>query len=179
MNKQKRNLILMAAAAAAVVLAVILIAVLGSTGRGSEKATLTQYYTAMYAENGGGMDAVVDCLVPDRQQSYYDTATAGGTNFNQMMAWRVEAMSMVGDNVRVTVDILSVSAESASDLAQVRQTYSNAQRCRTVAFRLTLTGDQSAQEFVGVMPLVCLDGRWYMTDTDAGLKRVVNEETGE
>ena len=54
MNKQKRNLILMAAAAAAVVLAVILIAVLGSTGRGSEKATLTQYYTAMYAENGGG-----------------------------------------------------------------------------------------------------------------------------
>ena len=120
MNKQKRNLILMAAAAAAVVLAVILIAVLGSTGRGSEKATLTQYYTAMYAENGGGMDAVVDCLVPDRQQSYYDTATAGGTNFNQMMAWRVEAMSMVGDNVRVTVDILSASAESASDLARVR-----------------------------------------------------------
>ena len=86
---------------------------------------------------------------------------------------------MVGDNVRVTVDILSVSAESASDLAQVRQTYSNAQRCRTVAFRLTLTGDQSSQEFVGVMPMVCLDGRWYMTDTDAGLKRVVNEETGE
>ena len=29
------------------------------------------------------------------------------------------------------------------------------------------------------MPMVCLDGRWYMTDTDAGLKRVVNEETGE
>ena len=46
MNKQKRNLILMAAAAAAVVLAVILIAVLGSTGRGSEKAITNVWQSA-------------------------------------------------------------------------------------------------------------------------------------
>ena len=173
MNKQKRNLILQIAVGVIVVAAVILAAVLGSTGRGSEKGTLAQYYTAMYSEEGGGMDAIVDCLAPSLQQDYYNRITVGGTNFNQLSAWRLEAMNMVGDNIRVKVEIINDLAESSTDLAQIKMTYPTADRYHVVAFQLTLTGSQGSEAFVGVMPLVQMDGTWYMTTADAGLKRVV------
>ena len=38
---------------------------------------------------------------------------------------------------------------------------------------MTLSGSQGSEAFVGVMPLVQMDGTWYMTTADAGLKRVV------
>ena len=173
MNKQKRNLILQIAIGAIVVAAVILVAVVGSTGRGSEKGTLTQYYTAMYSEEGGGMDAIVDCLVPALQQDYYNQVTVGGTNFNQLSAWRLEAMNMAGDNIRVKVEIINDLDESSTDLAQIKMTYPTADRYHVVAFQMTLSGSQGSEAFVGVMPLVQMDGTWYMTTADAGLKRVV------
>jgi hypothetical protein len=173
MNKQKRNLILQIASGAIVVAAVILVGVVGSTGRGSEKGTLTQYYTAMYSEEGGGMDAIVDCLVPALQQDYYNQVTVGGTNFNQLSAWRLEAMNMVGDNIRVKVEIINDLDESSTDLAQIKMTYPTADRYHVVAFQMTLSGSQGSEAFVGVMPLVQMDGTWYMTTADAGLKRVV------
>ena len=177
MNKQKRNLILAIAAAIAVVAAVIFIAIVGSTGRGSEKGTLTQYYTAMYTEEGGGMDAIVDCLVPSMQQDYYNTVTVGGTSFNQLVAWRMEAMNMVGSDIRVKVEIINDLAESSTDLAQIKMTYPAADRYHVVAFQMTLTGSEGSEDFVGVMPLVQMDGTWYMTTADAGLKRVVEDGT--
>ena len=177
MNKQKRNLILSIAAAIVVVAAVIIIAVVGSTGRGSEKGTLTQYYTAMYTEEGGGMDAIVDCLVPSMQQDYYNTVTVGGTSFNQLVTWRMEAMNMVGSDIRVKVEIINDLAESSTDLSQIKMTYPTADRYHVVAFQMTLTGSEGSEDFVGVMPLVQMDGTWYMTTADAGLKRVVEGET--
>lgn len=177
MNKQKRTLILCVAAAVVVVIAVILLAVMGSTGRGSEKGTLTQYYTAMYSEEGGGMDAIVDCLVPSKQQDYYNTVTVGGTNFNQLIAWRLEAVNMVGDNIQVKMEIINGLDETATDLNLIKMTYPTAQRYHVVAFQMTLTGSEGSEAFVGVMPMVQMDGTWYMTTTDAGLKRVVEGET--
>ena len=179
MNKQKRNLILFAVAAVIVVAAVILLAVVGSAGRGSEKGTLTQYYTAMYSEEGGGMDAIVDCLVPSMQQDYYNTVTVGGTSFNQLTAWRLEAMNMVGDNIQVKVEIINDLEESSTDLAQIKLTYPTADRYHVVAFQMTLTGSAGSEDFVGVMPLVQMDGTWYMTTADAGLKRVVEDGTAQ
>ena len=38
---------------------------------------------------------------------------------------------------------------------------------------LEYSGSQGSEAFVGVMPLVQMDGTWYMTTADAGLKRVV------
>ena len=160
MNKQKRSLILSIAAAIVVVAAVIIIAVVGSTGRGSEKGTLTQYYTAMYTEEGGGLDAIVDCLVPSMQQDYYNTVTVGGTSFNQLVAWRMEAMNMVGSDIRVKVEIINDLAESSTDLAQIKMTYPAADRYHVVAFQMTLTGSEGSEDFVGVMPLVQMDGTW-------------------
>lgn len=177
MNKQKRNQILFLAAAVIVVAAVILVAVLGSTGRGSEKGTLTQYYTAMYSEEGGGMDAIVDCLVPSMQQDYYNLVTVGGTSFNQLTSWRLEAMNMVGDNIQVKVEIINDLAESSTDLAQIKMSYPDADRYHVVAFQMTLSGSEGSEDFVGVMPLVQMDGTWYMTTADAGLKRVVEDGT--
>lgn len=177
MNKQKRNLILAIAGAVIVVAAVILVAILGSTGRGSEKGTLTQYYTAMYSEEGGGMDAIVDCLVPSMQQDYYNAVTVGGTNFNQLTSWRLEAMNLVGDNIQVKVEIINDLDESSTDLTQIRMTYPTADRYHVVAFQVTLSGSRGSEDFVGVMPLVQMDGTWYMTTSDAGLKRVVEDGT--
>lgn len=177
MNKQKRNQILFLAAAVIVVAAVILLAVVGSTGRGSEKGTLTQYYAAMYTEDGGGMDAIIDCLVPSMQQDYYNTVTVGGTSFNQLTSWRLEAMNLVGDGIQVKVEIINDLDESSTDLAQIKQTYPEADRYHVVAFQMTLTGSEGAEDFVGVMPLVQMDGTWYMTTADAGLKRVVEDGT--
>lgn len=173
MNKQKRNLILAIVAAVLVVAAVILAAIVGSTGRGSEKGTLTQYYTAMYDEDGGGMDAIVDCLTPSLQQDYYNAVTVGGTSFNQLVAWRMEAINLVGEDIQVKVEIINDLAESSTDLAQIKMTYPTADRYHVVAFQLTLSGAEGSEEFVGVMPLVQMDGTWYMTTADAGLKRVV------
>ncbi len=172
-NKTKQ--ILAIAGAVILVAAIILTAIFTSSGRGSEKGTLTQFYTAMYSEEGGGMDAIVDCLIPQNQQEFYNTVTLGGTSFSQLSAWRMEAVQLVGDQIDVQVEIMDSLDESSSDLKLVQMNYPNAQRYRVVSFKLTLTGSDGSEDFVGVMPLVQMDGTWYMASNDAGLKRVVPE----
>ncbi len=168
----KKNLLI--AGAAVLALAIILVAVLGSTGRGSEKATLTDFYTAMYCDEGGGIDAIVDCLLPAMQQEFYNNTTMGGTNFSQLSTWRMEAMQLVGDNIKVKVELQDSLEESATGLASIRQVYPDVQRYRVVSFKLTLTGSEGTEDFLGVMPLALVDGRWYLGADDANLKRVVN-----
>ncbi len=172
-NKTKQ--ILVACGAVVLVAAVVLAALLGSVGSGSEQGTLTRFYAGMYSEEGGGMDAIVACLMPDQQQEFYDSATQGGTNFSQLSAWRMEAIQLVGDDIKVKVVITSALDENAADLQLVKQTYPTAQRYRVVAFKLTLTGSEGSEDFLGVMPMVQLDGTWYMAGSDASLKRVVSE----
>ena len=130
-------------------------------------------YAFNFKAAGGGMDAIVDCLVPSMQQEYYNAVTVGGTSFNQLVSWRVEAMNMVGEDIKVKVEIINDLAESSTDLAQIKMTYPTADRYHVVAFQLTLSGTEGSEAFVGVMPLVQMDGTWYMTTADAGLKRVV------
>ena len=60
MTKQKRNLILLAAAAAVLVVAIVLFAVLNTTGRGGERATLQQLYEGLYTTEGGGINTIID-----------------------------------------------------------------------------------------------------------------------
>ncbi len=172
-NKTKQLLAL--AGAVILVAAVVLIALVGSTGRGSEKGTLTDFYTAMYCEDGGGMEAIIDCLLPAMQDDFYNNVTMGGTNFSQLATWRMEAMQLVGDDIQVKVEIQDNLEESATALSNVKLTYPTAQRYRVVSFKLTMTGNDGTEDFLGVMPLIQMDGRWYMAQDDAGLKRVIKE----
>ena len=112
MTKQKRNLILLAAAAAVLVVAIVLFAVLNTTGRGGERATLQQLYEGLYTTEGGGINTIIDTILPAMQQEYYNSITTGGTNFSQLAMWQNEAHSMVGGNVQVSVKVLQVQ-ESA------------------------------------------------------------------
>ncbi len=179
MNKQTKMKVLAAAVAAAVVIAVICLALMGSTGSGSEKGVLQRFYTAMYNEKGGGINTMVACLAPERQQTFYNSITMGGTTFNQLATWRMEAMQLVGDQIDVKVTITGDLDETASDLAVVKQVYAGADRYRVVSFVLELTGAVGNERFVGVMPLVQIDGSWYMAADDAGLKRVVGESEAQ
>ncbi|MBP3587712.1 MAG: hypothetical protein J6J51_01655, partial [Clostridia bacterium] len=106
MNNQKRNLILLAAAAVVLVIAIVLFAVLNTSGRGGERATLQQLYEGLYTTEGGGINTIIDAILPAMQQEYYDSITTGGTNFSQLAMWQNEAHSMVGGNVQVSVKVL-------------------------------------------------------------------------
>ena len=116
MTKQKRNLILLAAAAAVLVVAIVLFAVLNTTGRGGERATLQQLYEGLYTTEGGGINTIIDAILPAMQQEYYNSITTGGTNFSQLAMWQNEAHSMVGGNVQVSVKVLQVQEDSATTL---------------------------------------------------------------
>lgn len=181
MNKQKRNLIVAAAVAVIVVVAVILFAVLSTTGRGGERATLEQLYKGLYTTDGGGLPTIIDTILPARQQEYYDSITMGGTSFTQLAMWQNEANSMVGSDVQVAVKVLQTAADSSSDLSVMRSTYgSTIEAYHPVAFQLTLTGSQGTQDLVGVLPMVRQEGRWYVLEMDAGLMRVTDDsETAE
>lgn len=176
MDKSKRNLLLMAGAALLVVAVIVGIAVSTVTGRGSEKTTLEQYYTGMYVEGGGGIPAVVDCILPAAQQDYYNEVTSGGTNFAQLGNWYAEAQSMVGDNVQVKIDMYGQTDDNASQLAQVRSEYgSDVEAYHTVSFKLTLSGNVATEEFYGVMPMIRIDGAWYLMSVDANFHQAAEE----
>ena len=176
MDKSKRNLLLMAGAAILVVAVIVGIAVSSVTGRGSEKNTLEQYYTAMYVEGGGGIPAVVDCILPAAQQDYYNQITSGGTNFTQLGNWYGEAQSMVGDNVQVKIDMYGQTQDSANNLAQVRAEYgSDVEAYHVVSFKLTLSGNVATEEFYGVMPMIRMDGTWYLMSVDADFHQAAEE----
>lgn len=180
MNKQKRNLILLAAAAVVLVVAIVLFAVLNTTGRGGERATLQQLYEGLYTTEGGGINTIIDTILPARQQEYYNSITTGGTNFSQLAMWQNEAHSMVGGNVQVSVKVLQVQEDSATTLNTMRATYgSDIEAYHPVAFQLTLTGDSGSQDLVGVLPMARQSGTWYVLEMDAGLMRVVDDETAE
>ena len=157
MNKQKRNLILLAAAAAVLVVAIVLFAVLNTTGRGGERATLQQLYEGLYTTEGGGINTIIDTILPAMQQEYYNSITTGGTNFSQLAMWQNEAHSMVGGNVQVSVKVLQVQEDSATTLNTMRATYGSAiEAYHPVAFQLTLTGDSGSQDLVGVLPTLMI-----------------------
>lgn len=176
MDKSKRNLLLIAGAAILVVAVIIGIAVSSVTGRGSEKATLEQYYRAMYVEGGGGIPAVIDCIMPAAQEAYYNEITSGGTNFTQLGNWYGEAQSMVGDNVQVKIDMYGQTQDSAATLAQVKSEYgSSVEAYHVVSFKLTLSGNVATEEFYGVMPMIRMDGKWYLMSVDADFHRAAEE----
>ena len=180
MNKQKRNLTILSAVAALVVVVVVLFAVLNTTGRGGERATLQQLYEGLYTVEGGGINTIIDTILPSMQQQYYDSITTGGTNFSQLAMWQNEAHSMVGGNVQVSVKVLQIQDDSATALNTMRATYgSDIEAYHPVAFQLTLTGDSGTQELVGVLPMARQSGTWYVMEMDAGLMRVVDDEAAE
>lgn len=176
MNKNKRTILLMAGAALLVVAVIVGIAISSVTGRGSEKTTLEQYYRGMYVEGGGGIPAVVDCILPAAQQDYYNTITNGGTNFMQLGAWYGEAQAMVGDGVQVDVELYGKTQDSASNLAQVRAEYGyDVEAYHVVSFKLTLSGNVATEEFYGVMPMVRIGGKWYLMSVDAEFHQNIEE----
>ena len=94
--------------------------------------------------------------------------------------WQNEAHSMVGGNVQVSVKVLQVQEDSATTLNTMRATYgSDIEAYHPVAFQLTLTGDSGSQDLVGVLPMARQSGTWYVLEMDAGLMRVVDDETAE
>lgn len=179
MNKNKRTPLLLAAAALVLVVLVVVIAVNSSVGRRTEAETLRQFYAAVYSDDGGGMDALIACLPPSEQDEYYDNITTGGTSFGQLTTWRMEMVPLVGYDIQVEIEILTDQAESATDLTAMKETYPGIDRYHMVAFRMTLTGSEGSEQFLGVMGMIHQDGCWYLTSADAGLKRVVNGETAE
>ena len=176
MNKNKRTILLMAGAALLVVAVIVGIAISSITGRGSEKVTLEQYYRGMYVEGGGGIPAVIDCILPAAQQDYYNTITNGGTNFMQLGAWYSEARSMVGDGVQVDVELYGKTKDNASQLAQVRSEYGHeVEAYHVVSFKMTLSGSVATEEFYGVMPMLRIDGTWYLMSIDADFHQDIEE----
>ena len=176
MDKSKRNLLLIAAAAVLVVAVIIGIAVSSVSGRGSEKATLEQYYRAMYVEGAGGIPAVVDCILPAAQQDYYNELTIGGTSFNQLAMWQNEASALVGGDVQVDIELYGQTQDSASNLAQIKSEYgSNVEAYHVVSFKLILSGSVDTVELYGVMPMLRMDGRWYLMSVDADFHQDIGE----
>ena len=171
--KQKtaiRTIVLCAAAA-------LLVLVVGlALSGGSEAQVVERYYAAMYVPESGGMEAILDCLAPDLRTEYYNNVTMGGVSFHQLGSWQLEAINLVGDQVKVAIDILSTGPDSASALAQLRQQYAGAEQAHTVSFQLTLTGEQDTAVFLGTLPMVRIEGQWYLLNSDAGLTRGVNDE---
>lgn len=175
MNKSKKAQIFTAAAAVVLVAAVIAAALLTS-GTGGEEAVLNKMYKAMYTTEGGGMPALIECIVPSQQQTYYDELTMGGTSFNQLAMWQSEASALVGGDVELEVSILQVDDDSASDLNVMRNTYgSNVQGYHLVAFRLDMRGLEGETALAGVLPMLLVDGQWYVMELDAGFRTIIEE----
>ena len=176
MDKTKRNLLMIAGAALLVVAVIVGVAVSSITGRGSEKNTLEQYFRGMYVEGGGGIPAVVDCIMPPAQEDYYNNITNCGTNFMQLGTWYAEAQALVGADVQVKVELYGKTKDNASQLAQVRSEYGHeVEAYHVVSFKMTLSGSVATEEFYGVMPMLRIDGTWYLMSIDADFHQDIEE----
>lgn len=170
-NKQKWILIGAGCAAAALVAAILIIALSG----GTEGQVLERYYAAMYTSEGGGMETLLDCLAPELREEYYNNITMGGVNFHQLGAWQLEAVSLAGDRPKVSVKVVATGGDSSSALAELRQQYAGVEQAHTVSFRLTLSGEEGTAEFLGMLPMARINGRWYLLNNDANLARIVDD----
>lgn len=164
-NHSRQKTLIAAAAIAlcvALVVAVVLFALPAYTGRATAKGTLEQYYKAIYLGEGG-IDSLIDCVIPANQDNTYNRLTTGGTNFSFLARWQSECLGVVGENPSLTVDILEEAADSRSYLATVQETYPATENFSLVAFQLNLAGDAGTESLTGVAQLLFQDGRWYVT----------------
>ena len=94
----------------------------------------------------------------------------------QLGTWYNEAQTLVGDNVQVDVEMYGQTKDNATDLAKIRSEYgSNVEAYHVVSFKLTLTGNVATEELYGVMPMLRMDGKWYLMSVDADFHRVSEE----
>lgn len=151
---------------------IVAVAVVTNTGDASPAGMLEGYYRAMYTADGGGMEDVVSYLAPKIRQETLDELTVGGTTGSQLALWRTDAAMLVGDNIRVKVKLLETREGTAAQLQTIRETYAGAESFLLCSFRLTLSGSEGEQSFVGVAPLLQLDGKWYLTAKSITLSRM-------
>lgn len=151
---------------------IVAVAVVTNTGDASPAGMLEGYYRAMYTADGGGMEDVVSYLAPKIRQETLDELTVGGTTGSQLALWRTDAAMLVGDNIRVKVKLLETREGTAVQLQAIRETYAGAESFLLCSFRLTLSGSEGEQSFVGVAPLLQLDGKWYLTAKSITLSRM-------
>jgi len=164
MEKQKKIKLAAIAAAAVLLIVVVVVALVTSTGSSAEE-TLTKYFRGKYEDNGGGVVAVSECIAPSVRQDYYDELTSGGTNFMIMTTWRTDATTLVGQDVAVSVEVVSTESGTAAQLGNIRNEFPEAEAYQTVTFRLTLTGQEGTRSFDGETPMLRTGGDWYLLGT--------------
>lgn len=168
--KKKKLLLLAAGACALAVLCLVLaFAIPAYTGRSTLQGTLQSYYSAMYLGEGG-IDALIDCVIPEKQQSTYQRLTLDGTNFSALARWQAECLSVVGTNPTLRVSILEEAENSHSYLSAVQETYPTAEDFALVAFQLDLKGDSGEESLTGAAPMLLQDQTWYVTGDTIELK---------
>lgn len=177
MKEKRISWKLWAAGGAAVLL--VALALWFALSGGSEIDVLEKYFSAMYTQDGGGIDGLMNCLAPKLREEYYEKITMGGTSFHQMGVWQLEAAELVGDNASVQVELLSTGEDSASVLSQLRADYPGAEQAHSITFRLTLSGDKDTASYQGIMPMIRIDGQWYMLNVNPGLQRENESNQGE
>lgn len=162
-SRKTRLLLLLAVVLCIAMLAVVLtFAIPAYTGRSTLEGTLEQYYSAIYLGEGG-IDALIDCVIPANQEDTYNRLTSGGTSFSFMARWQSECLGVVGENPSLSVKILEEAEDSRSYLSTIQETYHKAENFSLAAFQLDLKGDAGTESLTGVAQLIYQDGRWYVT----------------
>lgn len=180
--RQKRNMLIgLALLAVAVIggIALVLWSVYG--GQGTVKGMLTKYYEAMYTEEKGGFDTLVECLAPEIREDYYAQRTSGGTDFSALSTWRTEAIETVGENVTISVEVQETQEGTKKMLAAVQETCTDAEALQGVVFVLMVKGDRGYVKLSGLAECVREGSDWFLSTDTVDLKvteRVVDGQEG-
>ena len=164
-KKAKKKIIL-----GAVVGAIVVFGLIGGilykvyAGQGTVGGMLKIYYETMYSNNGKSFDDLCNCLAPEIRSDYYMDVTNGGANFSQLNKWRMEAITEVGDNVKVKVEVLDQEPATVGALGALQeQKLPYAEELVGVEFQVTLTGDKGYIKMKGYVACVREGDDWYLS----------------
>ena len=169
--EQKKKQIIIAAVLGVVLIAGAIAGIIYSVygGHGIPGGMLQTFFETKYSENGKTFETLCDCIAPELQLTFDAEYSASGTNYTQLALWRTEAKDIVGDNVKVKVEVQAQENGDATMLAYVQQTCKKAEELRGVVFHLTLTGDKGYMKMEGLAQCLRYGNDWYLFDEEIQL----------
>jgi len=159
--KNKSASIIIGCIAAAVIIAVVLIAIFSGKGPGPAE-TIEKFYNAVYLQDGGGIPAIQECCVSEKEYDIEMSYTMGGTTDNYCMNYRELAKTTFGQDYEISTEVISEEYLNSTSLAIYKDQYANVSSGKIITFAVHFSGSITSQSFSISTVMVKQDGMWKM-----------------
>lgn len=159
--KSKKASMIIGIVAAVVIAAVVIIAFMSGRGPGIEE-TIAKFYNAVYLPDGGGIPAIQECCVSEKEYDIEMSYTLGKTTENYCINYRQLVISTFGQDYTVSTEVISDEPLNSTSLAIYKDQYANVSSGKIVTYAVNFAGSISSNSFSISTIMLKQDGIWKL-----------------